>query len=167
MPRKRSVANFAMGRYPIATVFCPRCGNNNDNNARFCFSCGQRFQQGSQPAGPSGPQWGQFQDPAPAPPPTPRPAAPPQPPPPSRPVNTQIVAAPPAKKTNPALAVAILAGLAIIIGAVFFITKGDNKGGGPFGAGEAIVGADLPTQTAAGPTPGATKAPALADGPVV
>jgi hypothetical protein len=150
-------------------VFCPRCGNNNDNNARFCFSCGQRFQQGTNPAGPSGPQWGQFQDPTPAPTPTPQPVAPPPQPTP-RPVQTQVAPPPPVKRTNPALAVAIIAGLVIIIGAVAFVTRDDSKSSGPPFSGVEPDG--LATQaagapTAGAPTPSATRAPSLTDGPVV
>lgn len=163
--RKRPVAIFAAGRYPIATLFCPRCGNNNDNNARFCFSCGQRFQQGSQPAGPSGPQWGRFQDPAPPAPPTPQPVAPPPPPMP-RPVQMQMAPPPPpVKRTNPALAVAIIAGLAITLGAVFFVTKDDNKGGNvPIGGG---TGPETQGPPITATKPAGAASPTVPDGPVV
>jgi hypothetical protein len=149
-------------------VFCPRCGNNNDNNARFCFSCGQRFQQGNQPTGPSGPQWGQFQDPAPAPPPPPRPVAAPPPP---RVVQTQIAPPPPpVRRTNPALAVAIIAGLVILIGGAFVLTRDDGKSGGPGvfgGAGPDVPPDLLATRGPGTPAPNATPGPAVPDGPVV
>jgi hypothetical protein len=80
-------------------------------------------------------------------------------------VQTQIAPQPPAKRTNPALAVAIIAGLAIIIGAVIFVTRDNSKSsGGALGAG----GPGLPDAgPAAAQTPIPTRAAPAAEGPVV
>jgi hypothetical protein len=82
---------------------------------------------------------------------------------------TQIIAAPPRKATNPALAVAILAGIGIVIAAVFLVTRDDGKkSGGP----NVLAGADVPgvqtpkpgTTTLPRPTPEATQGPVIAPG---
>jgi hypothetical protein len=147
-------------------VFCPRCGNNNDNTARFCFSCGQRFSQNNQPAGPSGPEWSQFQDPAPSAPP-PAPAPPPPPPPVYTPPPNQIASAPAKKATNPALAVAVLAGIAIILGGAYFLTRDDDAPGKVCCALNPRLLETPRSGSAAGGTPGpidATPAPVIGPG---
>jgi hypothetical protein len=59
-------------------MFCPRCGSNNEDDARFCFSCGDRMTEASTPAPSSGPDWRDFQTPPQIPPPVyPTPVVPP------------------------------------------------------------------------------------------
>jgi len=85
-----------------------------------------------------------------------------------RPVQTQMAPPPPVKRTNPALAVAIIAGLAIILSAVFFVTRDDNKGGsGPLASGVTAANDSPATRAPGAATPAATRAPAVPDGPIV
>src|SRR5688572_29886497 len=61
-------------------MFCPKCGSNNEDGARFCFSCGQRMTDGAAQTPRSGPAWRDFQTPQPtAPPQVPTPITPPPP----------------------------------------------------------------------------------------
>ena len=90
-------------------------------------------------------------------------------------MQSQIAAPqPPVKRTNPALAVVILAGLAIIIGGAFVLTKDDGKSGGsgPFAGGQPGVDAPQATSAPAQPTssaatPNPSRTPSLTDGPIV
>ena len=82
--------------------------------------------------------------------------------------HTIVSTPPPAKRTNPALAVAIIAGLAIVMGAVFFVTRDDGKsGGGPFGGGGQSQVEAQPTKAPGSATPGASPVPSANDGPVI
>jgi hypothetical protein len=60
-------------------MFCPKCGSNNEDGARFCFSCGQRMTDGGPQTSRSGPAWRDFQPPPPVQPPVPTPITPPPP----------------------------------------------------------------------------------------
>jgi uncharacterized RDD family membrane protein YckC len=65
-------------------MFCPRCGAQNDADARFCTACGNDVMAGGATAGPdpSGPPVPPPSAPPPAPGPPPAPPPPPPPPPP-------------------------------------------------------------------------------------
>ena len=134
-------------RYPYATVFCPRCGHNNDNNARFCASCGESFQQRNR-------SQGQTHNPPPAPPFERAQAG-------SVPRRTNR-----ANRCSPG---AIIGVLTIAVGAAFFAVVEDNKSGGdgPSSRGQAQVDAE-PTRAASGATPGVTPSasPTPPTGPV-
>ena len=82
-------------------MICPSCGTQNEEQAKFCASCGTRLLEPAAPAPggtgfaavPPPPAWGQIQS-APPPPPAPawsqpQPASPPPPPPPAPPFGAQ------------------------------------------------------------------------------
>jgi hypothetical protein len=143
--RVPAIAIWEAERYPYATVFCPRCSHNNEDDAHFCESCGERLEPRNQAAL-------QPQEPAPGV------------------ERTQFTSLPRrAPGAKPVLLGAVIAVLTIAVGAVFFGLVDENKSSsdGSSGRGQAQVDAE-PTRAAGGATPAVTPSasPTPPTGPV-
>jgi hypothetical protein len=98
-------------------LFCPGCGSNNDDQARFCYRCGRQLHTGTE-APQSGPAWRDFVEPAREPEPEPPPPEPPPPPPLPPP---QVVIGKPKRELPIAALITAIFGLGIFGGAGYGI----------------------------------------------
>ena len=135
-------------------MFCPRCGANNEDGTRFCYSCGRRFATDNAPAPASGPDWSDFRD-SPAAPPPPQPTPPP---PVAYTPPSQVVISAPPRRNGATVAGAVLVVVALVAGSAYLLTRDD----GGLGAGDNERPGVFGRAAVAAPTPAATSAPAAA-----
>ncbi|HEX5139670.1 MAG TPA: zinc ribbon domain-containing protein [Dehalococcoidia bacterium] len=135
-------------------MFCPGCGTNNEDGARFCYRCGRRLSDGSSDQPQTGPAWKDFVEAVPDPVPVEVINAPiPEPVPvPPLPISPQIIVGRPKRD----LPLGMIAGIVLAIGAVV---------GGIAGVFYAVQSVDKDSLPVIGkdntPQPAGTQAPAI------